>query len=447
MHHLLRSALLLALLPAAPALAQEGRPLALDEAVAIAEARNPAFQRALAELEVSAAELRASRGLYLPELSLGMTTGGSVARRLTGEDAFGRPARLDEALSFRSSYATQSLTLSSITLFDGGRRRNELNASRASDRAVHAMVGAERAALRAEVSRRYRAAQRAEFLVHLEAEALARAEERQETARRLLRLTVNSPLDLTGAEIAVAEQEQLLERARGTQRAAMLALREVMGWMDGTPLRLTEPVPDPFDPASLDAGALVAAAMEHSPSVQRREEEVTAAAHAERAARAGRLPRISTSASYDRTLRASEFHALFEPNPLDQGLSFGFNLQLPLFTQFRTSATLARAAAQLGASGHELAATRLSVEREVRGALIELENAHRAHSLAARVAELHRSRVEMAEQQYRLGAVDFRELQDVVERAGEADRRVIEARFDFAEALIALEERVGSRPA
>jgi outer membrane protein len=432
-----------ALLCAAPALAQEARPLGLDEAVAIAEQRNPAFQRALAELEVAAAEVRASRGLYLPELSLSMGTGGSISRRLTGEDAFGRPARLDEALSFRSSYASQSLQLGGITLFDGGRRRHEVGASRADEAATHAAVAAERAGLRAEVSRRYRAAQRTELLVELESAALLRARERHETTRRLLRLTVNSPLDLAGAEIAVAEQEQMVERARGNLRSALLTLREIMGWMDGTPLLLTEPVPAPFDPATLEVEALVTRSLEHSPAVLRREAELASTELSERAARSGRLPLVTTSASYTRSLRASEFHALFEPNPLDQGLSFGFNLQLPLFTQFRTSAALARAAARRGTAVHELAATRLGLEREVRGALLELENAFGGYRLAARVAELNRARVEMAEHQYRLGGVDFRELQDVVERAEEAERRLIETRFDFAEALVTLEERAG----
>jgi outer membrane protein TolC len=50
----------------------------------------------------------------------------------------------------------------------------------------------------------------------------------------------------------------------------------------------------------------------------------------------------------------------------------------------------------------------------------------------------------MAEQQYRIGAIDFKDLQDVVERSDEAERQVLGARFEFAAALVTLEERVGT---
>jgi outer membrane protein TolC len=444
MSQLHRFALLPFLLAAAPpAAAQEARSLSLAEAIAIAEERNPAFQVALAEIEAAEAGVRAAWGGYLPELSLGLSTGASVARRATGQDPFGRPTRLDDPLVVRSSSASQSLRLSSITLFDGGQRRHQLGAARAGSRAATARVAAERLRLGAEVARRYREAQRAERLLDLEREALRLAGERLEIALRLLRLTLNDPLDVAGAELALAEREQAVERARGAVRTAQLALREAMGWMDGAPLRLTEPLPEPFDPAELDTGALVARALESAPAIVRQQEELTALELEERSVRAARWPRVTTFASLGRSLYASEYHALFDPNPLDQALSVGFDLQLPLFNQFRTSANLARARAQQGRGQHELAAARLTAEREVRGALVELENAFHADRLALRVEQLHRQRTEMAEERYRLGGIDFREFQEVIERAHDAARGLLDARFDFARALIALDERSG----
>jgi outer membrane protein len=432
------------LLLAVPLVAQEApRALGLDEAIRIAEERNPDYQRARAELEVAAADVRAGWGAYLPDLSLSMSTGGGISRVMTGLDPFGRPERLDDPLTFRGSTASQSISLGSITLFDGGRRRHELHSARASERATVAQVEAERNRLAAEVGRRYREAQRAERQVALEMEALEATREREEMARRLLQLAVNSPLDVAGAEVAVAEQEMAVQRARGEVRKAMLALRETLGWMDETPLALTEPVPDPFDPAGLDAATLVSRAHATSPALVQREESLEAVERSVRAADAGRWPQIGTFASFSRSVRAEEFHALFEPNPLDQSFSFGFSLQLPVFTQFRTSASLARARAQRLGAERDLTAARLTVEREVRAALIDLENAHESYLVAQRVAELNRDRVEMAEQQYRIGAIDFKDLQDVVERSDEAERQVLGARFEFAAALVTLEERVG----
>jgi outer membrane protein TolC len=83
----------------------------------------------------------------------------------------------------------------------------------------------------------------------------------------------------------------------------------------------------------------------------------------------------------------------------------------------------------------------------VRVAVVELQNAHTAAAQSARALELNRRRLELAQQQYRVGALTLMELTDAVERAARAERDALRTRFEFAAALATLDERVGGRVA
>jgi outer membrane protein TolC len=83
------------------------------------------------------------------------------------------------------------------------------------------------------------------------------------------------------------------------------------------------------------------------------------------------------------------------------------------------------------------------VEREVRSALIDLENAYSGVQLAERSAEIARERLRQGQEQYRLGTLDFTSLQRMIDDVAAAERQVITAYYQFATALLTLEEKVG----
>src|SRR5688500_332374 len=114
----------LALLLAAPAHlhAQEaqpqGEPLTLQEALATAEANNPAYRRARTEVGTAEADVRRARGAFLPELSLGLRTSASYRRQLTGTGQYGEVVRRPEGvLESNGSSMDQTLSLSGFSLF------------------------------------------------------------------------------------------------------------------------------------------------------------------------------------------------------------------------------------------------------------------------------------------------------------------------------------------
>lgn len=445
-----RTSALLALLLAAPAhlpaqdAPPQGEPLSLQQALATAREHNPAYRRALTEVGTARADVRRARGAFLPEVSLGVRLGGNYSRTLTGLDDFGEVVKNPKGVrESNGSSNDQSLSLSGFSLFDGGQRRRDLRAARAGEQAVEARVGGEEVRMRADVARRYWEAVRTDRTIRLEEELMRAARDRLEVTQALVRVGVRGPLDVLGAEVAVAEQEQALERARGEARTRQLDLRQAMGVIQGAWLRLTDEPPAMFDPATLHGDAIVAAALSSHPRIQRVDFTVQQADARFSSARAARLPRLSMGASMGRRQSYSDYGGLVDLHPLDQTMGVNFSLTVPIFSQFRTSYQVQSARATRDVAAEDARGERLALEREVRGALIDLDNAYRAATNAERTLGLNRQRLQLAQEQYRVGALTLNDLTDAVERAARAERDVLRTRFEFATALATLEERAG----
>lgn len=446
-----RTSALLALLLAGPAhlVAQQaqpqGEPLSLQQALAIAQENNPTYRRALTEVGTARADVRRARGAFLPTLNLNLGAGATFSRSVSGTGNFGEPLESPTVLISETSSATQSLSMSQLTLFDSGLRLRELRAARAGEMGVAARVEGAELTMRAEVTRRYWTAVRADRVIRLEEALLASARDRLEVTGALVRVGVRGPLDVLGAEIAVAEQEQALERARGEARVAQLDLRQAMGAMDGSWLRLTDEPTATFDPATLDADALVQRALATHPRAQRVSHGITQSEQRLAAARATRWPRLSMGASMGRgqTFR-KPLTGFYTVNPDNRSAGVTLGVSVPLFNGYQTAYQIQSARAARDAAAEDARGERLALEREVRGALVDLDNAWRAASLAERTVELNRQRLELAQEQYRVGALTLNDLTDAVERAARAERDALRTRFDFATALATLDERAGA---
>lgn len=431
------------LLPGRPVAAQDGpAPLTLAEALEIARERSPEYRKALNTLDAAGVQARTGWGAFLPNLTASLSFSGNSATRVTGEDDFGRPVDLPDPVDFQSSAASQSIA-ASMTLFDGFQNiRNARAAARGHD-AAEAAVAAAAAQVEASVSRAFYAALREQNLIALEEQLLASARQQLEATERRFRVAGANQTDVLGAQVTVAQREQSLARQQGAAAKAVLELRTVMGLSEEIDL---EPVGEPpavFDPASLEAAALVARALAVNPQVARLEASAAAAAAQAGAAQGTRWPTITGDVRFSRSVSLQSFEAIGEFNPRNRSLGFGISMNVPLFTRFQTSARVAQAEAQRDNAEEDLRAGTLRLETDVRSALIDLQNAYRSVQLADRSADLARQRLNLAQQRYQLGAMQYTELQLVIDQTAQAERSAVEARYEFARALVTLEERVG----
>jgi outer membrane protein len=428
MRRLHYAAAVVCVLSGAPLGAQETpSPLTLDAALRLARAGNPEFQRTANDLEVAGNAVRSAWGGFLPSLNTSLNFNGSRSTTVTGEDDFGDPVESPEPLTSSRSSASQGIS-TQMTLFDGGTTLRNLQARRAAFAGAEAQIEAQAIQLDARVSREYFQAIRAVRNIALEEYLLASARDRLQRTEQLMRLAARNREDVLGARSDVAQAEQNVARARGEADKARLTLATTLGMQPTTSISVDTVLPQVFDPADLDVTAL------------------SAAQYSASAARGRRLPSLSASAGYNRGMSASGYGAIGEFNPgQNYGFSFGLGVSLPLFSRFQTSEVIAQASANATDAEYDLQAARLTVERDVRTAIIDLDNAYRSLQLSEVQVELNRERQEATQERYRLGGSDFTTLQNVIDRTAQAERQALEALFGFINARISLEEKLGHR--
>ena len=431
--------LLLALLPCQAA-AQDT--LSLADALSLARQHNPDYQKAINDRDAASISARAGWAWFLPSLTASMGFNGSSNRNVTGQDIDGQPIDLPQPVSFRSSSASQGIS-ASLTLFDGLRSLRTARAAGAAQDAADARVNAEDVRIAAAVSRQFYRTLQQRTLIALEQRLLQSAQDQLTATQRLFRTAGANQVDVLGAQVAVAQQEQALAQQQGEAAKAGLELARLLGVDDISAIVPAGEPPDPFDPSPIEISALVARAERESPQVAQLAANATAANAQAGAAHGSRWPTINLNASLGRSIGLSSYGALGELNPKNRSFGFGISMQLPLFTRFQNSANIASANARADNADQDLRAGRLQLEAQVRSGYVDLQNAWRASVLADRSAELSRTRLELAQEQYRLGAIRYQDLQQVIDRTAQAERQAVAGRYGFAAALVAIEELVG----
>jgi len=432
------------LLAASSARAQEvPERLSLEDALRIARANSPAYSQAVNQLESAAAQQRVGWGQLLPSLSTSLSFSASTARTLSAVDEFGQVLEEPDYITATSSQASQGIGLQ-MTLFDGFANVNRARAARAGMRAAEAAVDAAGLQLRQDVTTAYFRAVQADRQLEVARALLASAREQLAMTEQRFQIGSANREDVLGALATVARHERSVLQAEGAVEKMRLDLLRVMGVKGRTDFTLTDGLPEVFDPSVLDVDALVEAAMAASPRVAQREAEARRAELAASASRGTRLPSVSGSLSYGRGTSRGGYDALFELDPPNRSWGFSLNVTLPLFTRFQTSAQITQAAVDAANAREQLRAERLAVETEVRQALIDLVNAYRAVEIADRTLALSQERLALTQERYRTGTtVSFLQLQNAIDEAANAEQGAVQARFDFAAALVNLETKVG----
>jgi outer membrane protein len=420
-----------------------GEVLTFEEAVALALENNPQYLRQLNQVTNSRHGERQSFGQLLPNLNAGVSFSGTTNRTRTAEDEWGRPISEAEFVESTGSSTSQGLS-GNVTLFDLRAVRG-WSAARARTDVQLAGVDLQAALLRTQVGADYYEAVLRTELVAVEARGLRTAQENLDAIRQLLRIAARQPTDVLGAELQVAQAEQSLQRAEGAARKAALQLRTRMGVPLGEELALSSGFPAVFDPAELATTELIGRALAGNPRLMQQAASVEAAERGLAAARAGRYPTLSGSYNWSRGTRLPDYDAFREFNPADQIWGFGLSIGLPVFNRFQTAAQIGQAEVESLNAAESLREARLELEREVRAALIDLENAYAGVQLAERSAEIAREQLRQGQEQYRLNTLDYTALQRMVDQVSAAEREVLQAYYSFTVARLTLEEKVGGR--
>ena len=431
--------------PAAAA-AQQGDTLvlSLEQAVEIARRNNPAYRRAVNNLELNGPATRAAwAGDVLPSLGFDLSTGyrGNLRRQAT--DPFGNPVDNPDAqfLNFSSTRQGVGLTwrldasiLNGVDEIDAANHTRSLGEDVASER------------LRIDLRRSWFDALEQEELLEAERGIAEASRSDQEATQRLFELALKTRVDVLQAELSAEQLRLAVRQQEGRRDQARLALRALLGQADLPPVR-PAPLPVPvFDPADLDGEALVLRAAEASAGVRQQDAALREADLAVSSSRRVYWPSLSAGFQVGREVQGQKSGSLFSFGGFGDALYSGFQLGLSvpfLSDPFGSRLAVARAEVQRENQRDALREARLGAEQAARSALLALRDQWESLGIADRSVAIAVEALELAREEYRLGARTFEQLQASVKSEADTRRQAIQARYRFADALLDLEAAVG----
>ncbi|MEX2155024.1 MAG: TolC family protein [Gemmatimonadaceae bacterium] len=427
-----------ALSPLAVAGAQSGvptvgdslRPISLQEAVSLAQRNAPAAVQARGQLRTTASAVRSAWGAYLPSLS------SSMGQTKQGGQRFD-PLRGPVTQSASPWQYSAGLS-SSLELFDGLRRWNDLKAREADVDAAEANEVSQEFNIALQVKREY-----ANILAARESEAAARSQLEQAEAQlraAVARVQAGAATmsDSLRSLIQVGNARLALLTAQNSVRVASATLTRLVG----TSFMVTA---NPADTAALPVMTVdsvsLAQLAQQGPAVRQSELQLLAANRAERASKASYLPTISASFSYNGNRQDSSYRLSF--GPYAYGRQFRVSMNLPLFNNFNREDQIVRARVAEDNAAAQLRDARLAAQQNIiqqLGALRTAEERIRIQQASVLAAQ---EDLRVQQQRYALGASTLLDLLTSQSQLNQARAALIQARQDYRIARAQIEAIIG----
>src|SRR4051812_27533216 len=356
MSRLLSRSLLAALL--APALlgAQSvdstgARPIALKDAVSLAQQNALGAVQARGQVRSAESGVRAARSALFPSLNL---TLGQVNQ---SGDRFDSQGRLVPYLAPQPwSYSTG--ISSTVNLFDGGRRLNEIRRARSDVGAAEANDVSQQFNVALQVKTQYYS-----ILAARESEAAARAQldQAQEQLKASIARTragVATLSDSLRSVVAVGNAQLALITARNNVRVSSAALTRLVG--SETPVTALPSDTLDLALAPIDSGSL-AGMLDEGPLVRQAEAQLASAQVSVRSARAPYLPTVDLT--YSRSGNGFDKYYGIGGQSLAYTNNFAIRLAYPLFNNYQREDALNRARVQADVADATVRDARLAAQQ------------------------------------------------------------------------------------
>ena len=243
--------------------------------------------------------------------------------------------------------------------------------------------------------------------------------------------------DVLSLEVRLAAAREAHVRAQNAVELARAGLRILLGLPADAPLEVapvatqTGPsVPESFDEALQQAIA-------RRPEIQAAQRMVSMREHEVKVEKAAYLPRLDVVGSY------GQDNTNLELSRHQDNWAVGVTAELDLFSGFRTAERVRAAERRLAEAREAERKARLEIERDVKTALLGLQDAReRAQVTAAAVASGEEA-LRLVQEQYRAGAVTITRYLEAEVARTDARSRAIAARYDARRAEAAVRKALG----
>ena len=410
----------------------QARPIALREAVALAEENGLAAIQSRGQVRNAQSSVRSAKGALLPTLSISLNqtnTSGDQLDPITGVVTARRATR-------PWNYSTG--LNSSLNLFDGGRRRNEVKRTQFDVSAAEANEVNQKYNLALQVKIQYYA-----ILAAREAEAAAQAQlqqaqEQLKTSIVRTRAGVVTLSDSLRSVIAVGNAQLALITSRNNVRVASAALTRLIGSETLVTAQPSDTLDTGLSPVD---STMLAGLLDEGPQVKASQAQLESARSAVKSSKTSYLPTVDLTFSRGGTAN-NQYYGL-NGEPLAYSNSFGIRLSYNLFNNFTREDAYTRASVTADLSEATLRDVRLAARQTLVQQLAALRSAQQRIVIQQASLDAAKEDLRVQQQRYALGASTFLDVLTSQTTLDNARSALIQARQDVRIARAQLEALVG----
>ncbi|MES2179471.1 MAG: TolC family protein [Gemmatimonadota bacterium] len=433
----LRATIALLVLPAALSAQSaldtlNARPIALRDAVAMAQENGLSAIQTRGAVKNAVSAVRTARGALLPSLSISLSQTNTSGDQLDPITGVVTPRRATRPWNYSTGLS------SSLNLFDGGRRLNEVKRARFDVSAAEANEVNTKYNLALQVKTQYYA-----ILAAREAESAAQAQleqanEQLKASIARTRAGVATLSDSLRSIIAVGNAQLALITARNNVRVASASLTRIIG----SEALVTAQQSDTLDQglAPVDSGFL-AGLLDQGPQVKASEAQLESARSALKSAKTPYLPTVDLTFSHGGTAN-NQFYGLNGDN-LAFSNSFGLRLSYNLFNNFTREDALSRAGVTADLAEASVRDIRAASRQTLVQQLAALRSAQQRILIQQTSLDAAKEDLRVQQQRYALGASTLLDVLTSQTALDAARSSLIQARQDVRVARAQLEALVG----
>ena len=410
---------------AVPCRAQTPATLTLADAEKIAIENHPQIQAAQYQANAAKAQVTQARSAYYPQVF------GSLTGAKSETDSRVAAGSLSNSIIF-DRYAN-GITVGQLVT-DFGRTHELVKSASLRAQAQQENVVTSRADVLVAVDQAYYAVLKSQALLKVAEETV---KDRQIVSDQITELEKNklkSGLDVSFANVNLAQAQLLLIQAQNNLQASYADLSTALGYPDQKSFILSDESVPTAPPA--DITQLISQALQDRPELIGGRMSVHSAQSYASGERDLWFPTISTIAVAGLTpVRETALGSRYA--------AAGFNVNIPIFNGRQFNALHAEATAQAHAQEQYLRDLQSRVTRDVRKAWLDANSAFQRLGVTQQLLNQATQALDLAQQRYKLGLSSIIELSQAQLNMTQAEITQTSAKYDYAAALSVLRFQTG----
>jgi len=396
--------------------------LTLKEAEALALKNNPQITSARLEAMASKQVVREQRSIYWPTATANLTAVDSH------DDSRISAGGLNNPIIF--ARAAGGVTVGQL-ITDFGRTRNLVASSQFAAKASDQNALATREQILLGVDQAFYNVLQAQAVLRVANETVSNRQVVVDQVQALAKSALKSDLDLSFAQVNLAQAKLLLLDAQNNEKAAQASLAALLGYVTAQEFDVVdEPGPVPTPPGNLDE--LIKQAVDSRPELQAANFQYESAEKSKSAERDASLPTISAlGAVGGAPIRDDRLTSWYG--------AVGVNMQIPVFNGFLFSTRTREADLRAQAAREHLVDLRNTIAKNVRTSWLSVITAYDRLDVTSQLSKQANLALDLAQTRYKLGLGSIVELSQAQLQQTQAEITQAQAGYEYRLALSVLQ--------